>query len=167
MTTTTDLSADELTAAVAERVFGWRWWRYEWGIRDSNGGRVKATVRSLQPPEFPNEQWAAWGRQNGLTLADGSEPLHVPDGVTSTLLVDKLPAYATDIAAAFAVVAHVEGPDHRDCLSLTHRQGADSPFDRWRWAATFRISGAYGVGDTAAEAVCRAALAWAGTPEAI
>jgi hypothetical protein len=96
----------EINELVAEKVFGWRWWRYQFGqyteAREQNYAKI--VVRSIQPPTFPPEDWRAWGEENGLAPAEGTEPLHQLQGLGDAGIVGDLPNYSGPIAAAKLVV---------------------------------------------------------------
>jgi hypothetical protein len=149
------MSDRELDARVAEAVFGWRWWRYTFSQGDAEDYR-NMVVRSLHPPDWPpqTDQWREWGDEAGFAPADGTEPIHRVYGMGDAMFVGELPAFCTDMAAAWLVVAELT----RIGIPFAIEDSAASG----TWRADFggiAVTGEHERRDGAPRAICLAALA--------
>jgi hypothetical protein len=123
------LEGRELDAAIAERLFGWKWLEVE----SSAGG----LVRIFRHPEL--FVYGAWGPKE--------EPINY---------YDTLPHYSTDIAAAWLVVEKMQ--EKRNCLSLTYGIFSGDFVFEWKAEFRMVPKDGIAWADTAPLAICRAAL---------
>jgi hypothetical protein len=116
----------DLDVAIAEKVMGWEWWK-----SSATGRRGIFAPNAI--PRFTDEWFTV--------RADGTEELCMDWGYS-------LPAYSTDIAAAFTVVDKLQGG-----LRFELRRRPDGGY----WASFGEEMSAEA--ETAAMAICLAALA--------
>jgi hypothetical protein len=147
----------ELDERVAIELFGWKWLAYlSVPARGTPGYPKKCRVRSLSSPEkVADERWQRYWAREGVDVADatGDEP-HEYDGAF-------LPAYSTDISAAFSVVERMREKDfHFELTAFDELHGKtwDADFVLWDKNGNRLRRGNYEC-DSAPEAICRAALA--------
>lgn len=132
------LSGRELDAAVAERVFGWRWWRST--LRFSTEVR-----RALMQPELKNDEWQ---------LADGTEEIFSGPYIFVS-------HYSTSIAAAIEVVEQVGKRGFQVSIVNPLKVGtlaADNIRVWWVQFADLSCAEFEAESDSLPEAICRAAL---------
>lgn len=135
----------ELDALIAEKVMGWVWRRGEhWDITSVPGDRQlhllesDDEIRQQRPGEFTSI--GDWPPQDGR------------------IIWSHMPAYSTDIAAAWLIVE--ERPQGWSLYTLCDIQQDDEAWqcDLWRKSKTGEFEYVSAIGSSAPHAICLAAL---------
>lgn len=153
----------ELDALVAEKVMGLTVVAHDWPCGyDPECGYYEASMFA----GFRDGDGSWYAERGpvhvraGVDLWPPRPSFHEPDRLIAH--VDPVPAYSTDIAAAWAVVEQVEDTGNGWVFSLAHRVIPDC------WVARFTPLAVTGLvseeADTVPLAICRAALAAVGAP---